>query len=182
MKKSMISFAKNKKRIIIYLLVLLSFTVFLYSRAGNQVKSSAYTYAFKQDIGFFNKKDFDPCDFLSEDNNLNDEAFNLLLSKIEHEGYNSIDSDIYISEENYEYLDTNPWNSDNDVKFTGLYAFVVLKKNRRAIVAFRYDTAKHERKESQKNALENYKTYPYDRIYLELDNNEWKVVEVIRSA
>ena len=182
MKKRIANFIINKRIIIICLLALLSITVFLYNKADNKVKSNAYTYAFKQDLEFFNKKDFNPYDSLSEDNNLNDDIFYLLLSKIEHKGYNNIDLDIYISEKDYEDLDINPWNSDNDVKFTGLYAFVVLKDKERAIVAFCYDTDKRERKEAQKNALENYKTYPYDRIYLELVNNKWKVVRVIRDA
>lgn len=128
--------------------------------------------SWKRDCEFFDIKDFDPTEYKTQDGRLSEAAQKLLKAVGSGEEFDG--EIICIDKENTEHLQTD--------SFKYLRAFYVVQIDDKAAVTFQYSDEQTEFEKAVERCEESYKTYPYDKIYLEKKNGQWTVTDVFRAA
>lgn len=138
--------------------------------------------SWKLDCEFLGVDEFKPKKYLTENQNLKNSSIKLLNAEIQGVPYTEYENEIIISEEYYKNLNPNHALVDPLDNCTGVNAFLVIQKDNKAIITFHYSLKAIDLEKAEKTCLESYKTYPYDKIYLELVDDKWTVVDIFRSA
>ena len=131
--------------------------------------------SWKRDCEFFclnNKEDFDPKDHKTNDDRLFDSVQKLLRAVGNSKTFD--DEYICIDKDNTEHLQTD--------SFKYLSAFYVVQIQDKAAVTFKYSDEQTELDKAVEHCERTYKTYPYDKIYLEKKDGRWTVTDVFRAA
>lgn len=169
----------------IIFLFIINILIVIISKSFVNESSSDYwithNMGWQKEVNFFNETDFDPEKYKSDDECLRKNALDLLNCEINNIDFENLITDFNISKENYEIMKSN-YSSDNSYYDTnGLYAFYITQKENKAVITFQYTSMIVDIKEAESNCLGAYKTYPYDKIYLELINDKWTVVDIYRN-
>ena len=169
-----------KKRLIIGALTLLVLSaavvvlVLLMNREDKKYWESEGA-TWKRDCTFLSIEDtgsFEPEKIASKDQRLIDSSAELLQNVIDGKPFES--DYISIDKEQTERL-----SADSRKYFDRFY---VIQKGDKAVVSFRFSGKETDLKEAEENCLKSYKTYPYDKIYLENTGGKWKVTDTFRQA
>lgn len=99
----------------------------------------------------------------------------LLEQSLIRTDYEKLETKLIISEDFYNILVSNINQTANSIR-----DFFVVEHNNKMVVTFHYQNSKEkiDIKKAEDNCLKSYKTYPYDKMYLELINYKWTVVDV----
>lgn len=156
---------ESKKQFLIGILVLLTIIVIiigliiLINRHDKEYWESEGS-TWKKDCSFFgitNVNSFDPVKLESKDQKLVDTSLELLQSIADNKPF----------DENYIIIDKDQIDHLNPDGRKYIDSFWVVQKDDKAVVTFRYSVEKTKIEEAMDQCKESYKTYPYDKIFLE---------------